>query len=95
MIDMGTEKVVLSKPVRRKTFVLGRSVALEATTAAVMEDGTLRIITKRRAAFFENRPLHITWQPGQWRGSEGFGELVQWLRDMERDYITEELPEVG
>jgi hypothetical protein len=93
VIDLDTHKVILSKPVRHKAFVLGKSVALECTTAAVMDDGTLRVITERKADYWENRPLMISFVPGQWKGREGFPELVKWLRYMEADYITAELPE--
>lgn len=93
MIDTETFKVILSKPVRHKTFILGKSVALERTTAAVMDDGTLRVITERKAAYWENRPLMVSWVPSQWKGREGFRELAKWLQYMEADYITAELPE--
>ncbi|MFD4608252.1 hypothetical protein ACFWOT_09060 [Streptomyces sp. NPDC058440] len=93
MLDTWTNKVILAKPVRRKTFILGKSVALESTTAAVMDDGTLRVITQRRADYFEGKPLTTSWKPGQWKGRESFPELVEWLRHMEADYTTAELSE--
>jgi hypothetical protein len=94
MLDTETDKVILAKPVRSKTFILGKSVALERTTAALMDDGSLRVITHRRADYFRGRPLTLTWQPTQWAGREGFRELVKWLRHMEADYTTAELPMV-
>jgi hypothetical protein len=94
MIDTETGQIVLSKPVRCKTFILGKSVAVERTTAAVMDDGTLRVIAERKPAYWQNRPLTVSWVPSQWKGREGFRELVKWLRYMEGDYITAELPEI-
>jgi hypothetical protein len=93
VIDNETDKVILAKPVRSKTFILGKSIALESTTAAVMDDGSLRVITHRRADYFRGRRLTVSWQPARWKGREDFRELVEWLRYMETDFITAELPE--
>lgn len=95
MIDLSTDRVILSKPVRCKTFILGKSVALLRTTAAVMDDGTLRVIAERKPDRYPSGPLTVSWKPAFWITKESFPELVEWLRNMEADYITAELPEVG
>ncbi|MGJ3559668.1 hypothetical protein ACR6C2_16995 [Streptomyces sp. INA 01156] len=96
MIDLNTDKVILSKPVRRKTFILGKSVALTRKTVAVMDDGTIRVITDRRPEFWDYKPtapLVVSFGVRRASDDENFRQTINRVREMERDYITAELPE--
>ncbi|MFD8886406.1 hypothetical protein ACFV0H_28380 [Streptomyces erythrochromogenes] len=93
MQDSSTYKVILNKVVRRKGFILGKSIALNRVDVALMDDGTLRVIFDRRSDYFrEGVPLNTC---SILRGESEMSRAVKWMRTMEADYITAELPEVS
>lgn len=91
MIDLETSKVILSKPVRRKTFVLGRSTVLLTKEVAVMDDGAVRIVSVREPNYWFGRPQYVCSKLSA--SSWDFEKTVQKVREFEADYITTELPE--
>ncbi|MFJ3634615.1 hypothetical protein [Streptomyces sp. NPDC090112] len=92
MQDLSTYKVILRKVVRRKGFVLGKSIALNRVDVALMDDGSIRVIFDRRADYFRKGvPLNTS---SLLRGESEMGRAIKWMRTQEADYITEELPEV-
>ncbi|MFF8629714.1 hypothetical protein [Streptomyces werraensis] len=95
MYDLNRDVVVLSKPVRRTRFVLGKSVALEYTDVAVMDDGTVRYITKRRPDYFlPGAPLVVSFVARTTFTGDNYAQAVQRCREMESQFITAELPEL-
>ncbi|WP_030386541.1 hypothetical protein [Streptomyces sp. NRRL S-241] len=96
MQDLNTDKVILRKVVRRKRFVLGGSVALAATSVAQMDDGSVRVITERRPGhFLPKSPCIVTYVSRINQGGDQFQEAAERIREFERQYITEELPEIS
>jgi hypothetical protein len=95
MIDLDTDKVILAKPVRRKRFILGKSVALERVDVAVMDDGSVRVITERRADYWDGRaPLFVCFKARKTADGDNFDQTVQRIREFEAQYTTAELPEL-
>jgi hypothetical protein len=95
VIDLNTDKVILNKVIRRKRFILGKSVALAHTDVAVMDDGAVRFITLRRADFFlEGAPLLISFVARRSAEGDNFPQAIQRCREMESQFITAELPEL-
>jgi hypothetical protein len=93
VIDLNTNKVVLAKVLHHKRFVLGKSVALAHTDVAVMDDDTVRFITQRRAGFFlEGSPLLVSFVARRTTVGDNFHQAIQRCREMESQFITEELP---
>ncbi|WP_327719895.1 hypothetical protein OG381_34475 [Streptomyces sp. NBC_00490] len=92
MKDLNTDKVILAKVVRRHTFVLGASVALERMHVAVMDDGTTRVITERRPEhFLPDAPRVVTFVSRRVADEEDFRQCVQRIREMEAAYTTQEV----
>ena len=94
MIDLNTDKVILAKPIRRKTFILGKSTALLCKHIAAMDDGTVRVVTERCPEHFAGvSPLFvcIVWRRSN--DADSFEEACQSVREFEARFITEELPE--
>ncbi|WP_328377070.1 hypothetical protein OHB13_12010 [Streptomyces sp. NBC_00440] len=95
MLDLDTNKLILSKPVRRKTFVLGKSVALLSTTVAVMDDGAIRVMTERRPEYWDGlAPLSVCFKVRPSSDGDNFAQTVQRVREFEACFITAELPEL-
>ncbi|MGW0580092.1 hypothetical protein ACWD25_29940 [Streptomyces sp. NPDC002920] len=88
MQDWETGKVILSKVVRRKGFVLGKSRHVCEQHIAQMDNGEVRTVTYRNPELYDrtvtSHRLYSTF--------EGALDLV---RVMEAQFITEELPEVA
>ncbi|MCY0941926.1 hypothetical protein [Streptomyces antarcticus] len=94
MQDLNTDKVILNKVVRHKRFILGKSVALASSSVALMDDGSVRIITERRPEhFLPSAPRVVTHKPFASHGQDVFNATVLRLRVWEGAYITGELPE--
>ncbi|MFD7552959.1 hypothetical protein ACFV9E_00215 [Streptomyces sp. NPDC059835] len=93
MQDLSTYKVILNKVVRRKGFILGKSIALARVDVALMDDGSMRVIFDRRSDYFrEGVPLRVS---SILRGESEMPRAIKWMRAKEADYITAELPEVS
>ncbi|MEU9404797.1 hypothetical protein AB0E08_03690 [Streptomyces sp. NPDC048281] len=88
MQDWETGKVILSKVVRRKAFVLGKSTHLREHHIVVMDNGEVRSITFRNPELYDR----AVTSNRIWGRFESAIELV---RVMEAKFITEELPEVA
>ncbi|MFG3176551.1 hypothetical protein ACGFZC_16005 [[Kitasatospora] papulosa] len=92
MIDENRGGVVLAKPVRRKTFVLGKSAALTRKDVVVTDDGVIRVVSYRRADFWEynpKTPLVVTFAVTN-EGAD-FWQVVERIREYETPFITSEL----
>ncbi|MFE5009796.1 hypothetical protein ACFRJ3_35020 [Streptomyces sp. NPDC056696] len=94
MFDLNRDKVIVAKPVRRKAFVLGKSVALVRKEVVITDDGVIRVVAYRRPEFWDynpKTPLVVGFAITN-RGAD-FGQVVQRVREMESQFITAELPE--
>lgn len=92
MKDLNTDKVILSKVVRRHTFTLGKSIALAHVHVAAMDDGTVRVITERRPEhFLPDAPRVVTFVSRHAADDLNFQQCVQRIREMEGPYTTREV----
>lgn len=87
MKDSSTDKVITSRPIRRVRFVLGNSSVLVTKDVALMDDGSVRLISERTPAHSTQATV-VTVSMGR----SDFREVVRRVREFEADYITEELP---
>lgn len=92
MIELDRGTVVLLKMARRVRLMLGNSVALWATDVVQMRDGSFWSVAHRRSDYFNHRP-NIPLTVACQLNADSFEVAVQWVRDMERQYITRELSE--
>ncbi|MFI9202654.1 hypothetical protein [Streptomyces sp. NPDC053048] len=89
MKDWDTDKVILSKIVRRKTFVLGRDAVLVSKSVALMDDGRVMVISVRRKEHvFRGVGVAATYLR-----ATSYPDAVDRVRAYECAYITAELPE--
>jgi hypothetical protein len=88
MQDWETGRVILSKVVRRKRFVLGKSSHLREQHVAQMDNGDVRVISVRNPELYDRT---VTSQ----RLSSSYETAVGLVRVMEAPYITAELSEVA
>jgi hypothetical protein len=94
VFDLNTDKLVLAKVVRRKTFITGKSWHLVRQEVAVMDDGTVRVIgTRRPEHFLPGAPVVVSFVSRRTCEGDNFPQTVQRIREAESAYITEELPE--
>ncbi|MFE9660298.1 hypothetical protein [Streptomyces sp. NPDC005955] len=93
MIDINSGEIIMTKVIRRKVFILGKSEALLRADAVEMSDGTLRVVNFRRPEFWDYNRRTVLVVSYQYRRRETFAELVETLRRLELRWITAELPE--
>ena len=81
MRDWNTGKVVLTKVIRRKGFVLGKSTVLSVRHVAEMANGDIRVVSERYDGTISS--VHMRWAT--------YEKCVKDLRHFEREFITGEL----
>ncbi|MFC8099461.1 hypothetical protein [Streptomyces sp. NPDC057363] len=94
MKDLRTDKVILTKPVRRVEFELN-DVALSGRAVVQMTDGTVWSVAHRRPDYWSYNPDAPLTVAFQFRKSTAFVDALEFIRNADRPYITRELPEVS
>jgi len=91
MIDMKTGLTVETAVRQEHRFIEDRSTQLASVSVLEMADGTFRVLMVRRpGAFLPDAPLFVSWRPAQ--QFDSFADLVNWVRDQEAAFITDEHP---
>ncbi|MFB6830526.1 hypothetical protein [Streptomyces hydrogenans] len=86
MIDTHTDRVVMERVVRRTEFITGKSVKIRSVTVVLMDNGTVRAIWEKDPNHYRvTRTSSVMRMP--------YETVVEFARNFERDYITEEKPE--
>jgi len=88
MFHVSTGSVILHKVVQRQRFTLGKSRALSARDAVIMDNGEVWIVAHRRPEHFLSN-AHLTVGHPLSRGAT-FESAVEQIRAFEAEFITEE-----
>jgi hypothetical protein len=92
MIDLMTDRVILSKPAFTVAFDL-KSVALTRREVVQMDDGSVWTVAYRRPEYWDHNPS-TPLVVGHRFGHRDFVGALEFIRSAEGDFITAEHPMV-